>query len=100
MVVFRHDRDPDLDPPLAGDLWVAPDLEMAERRPEELREGDRLLPRRGRPGVDVDEGERRPERGLDPGGPGVDFEGGEVAEPAERRDPIGDDVLVRLARLD
>ena len=54
-------------PALAGHLRVAADAEVAERGPVEPRQDERLVPGRARPGVDVDERERRPERAR-PGG--------------------------------
>ena len=76
---------------------IAADAEVAERGPVEAGEDERLVPGRPLAGVDVDERE-----GGSPGlgeatGPGVDLEARLVAEPAQRRDPVGDEVVVRVA---
>ena len=72
---------------------------MFERGPVQPREGDRLLPGGLVAGIDVDERERRVPRVVELRGPRVDLEGGLVAEPAHRRDPVGEQVRVRLAIL-
>ena len=98
--VLRHDRDPDLDAALAGRLGIAADAEVPERGPVQPGQDERLLPGRL----------RRPGRcrcsakvgchglGQSPG-PGVDLEAGLVAEPAQGRRAVGDEVVVRVAVL-
>ena len=72
---------------------------MAERRPVEPRQRDGLLPGGLVARVDVDQGEGRlPGVGQAPG-PGVDLEARLVAEPGERRDAVGDEVVVGVAVL-
>src|SRR4051812_11278531 len=98
-VVAGHDRDPDLDAALAGGLRVAANADVLEGGPVEPREDERLVPGRHLAGVDVDVGEGRPPRVRQAAGPGVDLEARLVAEPDERRDAVGDEVVVRLAIL-
>ena len=73
---------------------------MSEGSPEEPGERDGLLPRRLGARVDVDERERGRHRVLEARRPGVDLERRLVAEPAQRRHAVTDQVLVRLALLD
>ena len=71
------------------------DAQVLEGAAVEAGEDERLLPGRPRPGVDVDERPARLRRGVDRRGPGVELDGGLVAEPGQGRDAVGDDVGVR-----
>ena len=95
--VARLDRDPDLDAALAGRLGIAADAEVVERGPVQPGEDQRLLPGRPVARVDVDQGEGRLPRLGQLAGPGMDLEARLVAEPGQRRDPIGDQVIVGVA---
>ena len=97
--VAAADRDPDLDAALAGRLGIAADAEVPERGPVEPGEDERLVPGRLRAGVDVDQRERRLPRVGQRAGPGVDLEARLVAEPAQRRDAVGDEVVVGVPVL-
>ena len=73
---------------------VGAHAEVLERGPVEAGEDERLVPGRLRAGVDVDQRERRRPRLVDRRGPGVDLERGLVAQPAQRRRPVREQVVV------
>ena len=73
---------------------------MPEGGPVEPGEDQGLLPGRPLAGVDVDEGEGRPLGMWQLASPGVDLERRLVAEPAQRRRAVGNEVGVGGASLD
>ena len=90
-----RDPDPDLDAALSGDLRMADDAEVLERRPIQPSQDQELLPRRLRPGIDVDERVGGPIGRVDRARPRVQLHRGLLGKPRERRRRIDDGVLLR-----
>src|SRR5204862_7737413 len=92
-------RDPDLDAALSRGLGVAPHAKVGEGRTVEPGDRERLVPCGLVARVDVDERECGPPRFGQLAGPRMDLEAGLVAQPAQRRRMISDEVVVGLAIL-
>ena len=84
-------------PRLPVTFGIAADAEVAQRGPVQPRQHEGLVPGRLLAGVDVDQRERGLPGVREPAGPGVDLEAGLVAEPAQRRGAVGDEVVVGAA---